>query len=210
MIRALDLTLALAAVVLLAAAAVAFPVTASGADSDGDSDMDSCRLSIARLLQAPTSSNFAAFQRDNLDGCWSRVAMEQLQEFDKLVAGGNRPAARFLAQHVRQLDGGELEDALRAFGQFASHHMADFLALSAAGALTERQATNALTMLPLDLDDNFTAQIAALRARRIRLEHVRDPNVQTLKRAAIASIDQFIQEIQRAQSAAGAPQPHGQ
>jgi hypothetical protein len=75
-----------------------------------------------------------------------------------------------------------------------------FLKLSASGALTDRESTDALTMLPLELDDDFNAQLKKMRARREAVEQSNVSQAEEAKRAAIVSIDRFITEIERANS----------
>jgi hypothetical protein len=71
--------------------------------------------------------------------------------------------------------------------------------------MTDRNLVDALTMLPLELEDNFAAQLAELRKRRAALEGIADKGAQQRGRAAIASLDKFIGEVERAQSADKAP-----
>jgi hypothetical protein len=171
-----------------------------GSGEPGNSAQQPCQAAIIGFLQAPTAASLAKIGHGSADLCRSSLKTEQLQALDKLVATGNSAAAALLAPHIRRLDGGELEDSLRAFGQFATHRMRDFMALAANGALTEREATDALTMLPLELEDNCGAQIAELKSRRSALEGVSGPQVQDRKKTAIAAIDAFIAEIDRARS----------
>ena len=171
-----------------------------GPPEPGDRQQPSCQAAIARFLQAPTSVNLAQLRHSGADMCRSGLKIEQLQALDKLVARGSKLAATLLAPHVRRLDGGELEDSLRSFGQFATHRMHDFMILAASGALTDRESTAALTMLPPDLEDNFGAQIAELKARRTALEGLPDPQLQDRRTGAITAIDAFIADIDRARS----------
>ncbi len=76
--------------------------------------------------------------------------------------------------------------------------MQDFMAFAEAGLLTEREVTDALTMLPLELDDDFDAQLSELRARRAAIEGLPDPNGQKHGKGAIDSLNAFIAEVDRA------------
>lgn len=159
----------------------------------------SCKAAIARFLEAPTADGLSAIPHHG-DECWSKLKTKQLQALDALVAGGNKYAARLLAPHVRHLEGGELEDALRAVGQFATHAMPDAVDLCLSGALTEREFRDALTMLPVGLEDNFAGQLTELQTRRSAIGELADPRARELKETAAASIDAFISEVERAQS----------
>ena len=161
-----------------------------------------CQAAVIRFLEAPTGPNFSAAQRGE-GKCWSNLGTEHLQALDRLIEQGNKYAARLLAPYVRQLGGGELEDALRALGQFARRDMHDFVKISDSDAITAREFTSALTMLPLDLTDNLDGQLTEMRARRSALDGVTDAGRPERKSAAIAAIDDFIAEIERAKSAAG-------
>jgi hypothetical protein len=159
-----------------------------------------CQTAMAHFLSAPSNTTFAAMDR-GVDAKCSRYPVEQLQGLDKLASHGNRYAAQLLAPQVRLLDGGELEDALRSLGEFGSRHMQEFMAPAVAGALTDRNIADALTMLPLDLEDDFNAQLAELRKRRAALESLTDQGAQQRGKAAIVSLEKFIGEVERAQSA---------
>ncbi len=149
---------------------------------------------MASFLQQPTDSNLKAIGgRD--DKCWTSLGLGDYQSLDALVERGNEPAAQFVAAHVGQLDAEELEDVLTALGQFASYHMREFL-VSTSRALTDRQFKDALTMLPRDLADDFGAQVTELRARRVALEQVDDPQVRDRRSAAITAIDDVISDIE--------------
>jgi hypothetical protein len=160
----------------------------------GSTDV-ACRTAVAKFFKEPTDSNLKSMSSPDGDTCWASLGLDDYQTLNKLIERGNAPAALFAAPHVRQLDGAELQDTLRALGQFASYHMREFLA-STSSALTDLEFTDALTLLPRDLDDDFGAQLIELRARRIALEQVDDPGLQDRKRSAIAAIDKSISDIE--------------
>ena len=123
---------------------------------------------------------------------------EQIHKLDGLVAQGDPSAARLLAPHVRQLDGGELEDALRAFGQYSTHDMRGFLTLASTGVLTKGEMCDALTALPLDLVDHFEAQLGELRARRGAIRKIHNVQQREYAELAVAVIDEFIAQVDTA------------
>jgi len=158
----------------------------------------SCSDAVTVFLTAPTDHNYAEIKRVKSDECRSTLTDSQLQSLDKLIAAGNESAAQLMAGHVRKLDGGELEDALRSFGQFSSHNMRNFMTLAAAGGLTEREVSEALTMLPLEFDDDFNAQLSELRARRTAIGNLHEPRFESLAKTAANAIDTFMAQVDRA------------
>ena len=196
--------LALAVVIMLTfLVAIGSTLASAGTEAArrSDSARNHCQTSVARFLKSPTTTTFDAIPKTTGGGCLPDLTIEQQQKLDSLVSQGNVAAARLLAPQVRRLDGGELEDALRSLGHFSSLHMRDFVALMDTGGLTVREMTDAVTMLPLDMEDNFDAQTAELRRRRTALENQRGSLTTKSAQAAIASLDAFIAEVDRARSA---------
>lgn len=174
---------------------------AYGETSEGGGSEDwLCQAAIAQFLRAPSGATFAVMDRGAGEEC-SKLTIEQLQDLDRLASNGNRYAAQILSSQIRHLDGGELEDALRSLGEFASAHMREFMAPAVADALTDQDVADALTMLPLDLEGNVCGQLGELNKRRSALEDLTEPIARQRGKAAIAAIDSFIGEIKRAQSA---------
>ena len=180
-------------------------VAAQGCDVTAQSNNDSnaqCQSAIATFLRDPTEGSLAALSADDHD-CWTelRASPADLQRLDRLAANGNLHAARLLARHLQSLGGGELGDAYRALGQFGALHTEEFLGLALSEGLTSRRVSEAITMLPLDTEENPTAHLAEMRSRRSALDRVSDPQVAEAKEAALAAVDSFIEEIQQAEAA---------
>lgn len=108
---------------------------------------------------------------------------------------GNRWAAQYSAEHLKELDGGNLEDALIALGQFSHHDVQSLLMFANKGLLTKRELADALTMLPLSLSDDPRAQLSSLQARRGKLVKVNRADLQKQRAQALAAIDAFMSEI---------------
>jgi len=159
-----------------------------------------CSEAIASFLKEPTARNYDEMRRLKADACSSTLTNSQIQSLDHLTAGGNKLAAQLLAPAVRRLDGGELEDALRALGRYSVYDMRSFLSMVATGSLTQHEASDALTMLPLELEDQFDAQLAALRTRRTAVEKVHDAQLQGAAKSAIEAIDNSITEVEAART----------
>ncbi len=148
-------------------AAVSLPALAGTADSV-------CRGEVDAFLSLPSEHSLAALYRSDRAGCWSVIGLSNtaLGQLNHWAEQGNRWAAEYMAKHVKQLDGGNLEDALIALGQFSDHDMKRLLLFANKGLLSKRELTDALTMLPLSLSDNPRAQLALLSARKRRVMHV--------------------------------------
>jgi hypothetical protein len=118
---------------------------------------------------------------------------------NNLAATGNRWAAQYSAGHLKHLDGGNLEDALRALGQFSDHDMEDLLTFANKGLLSKHELADALTMLPLTLTDNRRAQLNSLEARRHRVLGVTQTDLQEQRAQALTAISESLSEIRSSQ-----------
>jgi hypothetical protein len=129
--------------------------------------------------------------------CWGVIGSSNnnLNRLNNLAATGNRWAAEYAAGHLKELDGGNLEDALRALGQFSDHGMEDLLVLANKGLLSKNELADALTMLPLTLADNPRAQSNSLEARRQRVLRVTRADLQEQRAQALTAISESLSEI---------------
>jgi hypothetical protein len=155
-----------------------------------------------QFLRDPTEASLSALSADG-NGCWDELqaSTAHIQQLDGLVASGNALAAQLLARHLGSLGGGELGDAHRALGQFGALHIEEFLHFASSGVLTSRNVADAITMLPLEIDENPGAHLEEMLARRAALERVSDPQLAEIRRVALAAVDTFIEEIERAKAA---------
>jgi hypothetical protein len=140
---------------------------------------------IDKLSESDGTTCWAAFESSNAN----------LNKLDRWVEQGNRWAAQYLSQHLRQLDGGNLEDALVALGEFSNHDMERLLRFAKAGLLAKNELSDTLTMLPLSLSDNPRAQLASLSRRRTNLMRVTAKELSEQKAQALNAIDEFAAEI---------------
>ena len=129
--------------------------------------------------------------------CWAVIGSsnDSLNRLNRLVETGNRWAAQYSAEHLKELDGGNLEDALIALGQFSNHDVQSLLTLAKKGLLTKRELADVLTMLPLSLSDDPHAQLSSLRSRRDKVVKVNRTDLQKQKAQALTAIDAFMSEI---------------
>jgi hypothetical protein len=127
--------------------------------------------------------------------CSALKLNENLNRLNRFVEVGNRWAAQYSAEHVKELDGGNLEDALIALGQFSNHNMTRLLLLAKNRLLSERELSDTLTMLPLSLSDNPDAQLKVLNQRRSKVVGVTRKDLMQQRREALAAIDAFASEI---------------
>ena len=123
----------------------------------------------------------------------------KINRLNQTVSQGNRWGAEYLVRHLKQLDGGNLEDALVALGQFSSRDMERLLAFSMEGLLSKQELTDALTMLPLSLSDNAAAQLSSLSLRRRKAMRVTRSDLLEQRKHALEAIDDFVAEIRSKQ-----------
>lgn len=119
---------------------------------------------------------------------------------NELVKSGNRWAAEFSARNLKGLDGGNLEDALVALGQFSEHDMVRLLMFAQAGLLSTNELSDALTMLPLSLSDNPGAQLNLVMTRRNKAAAVREQVLSNQRAQALKALDDFAVEIRSKQN----------
>jgi len=77
--------------------------------------------------------------------------------------------------------------------------MTDLLVFANRGLISSHELADALTMLPLSISDNQSAQLAVMRARRSKVSQVTLPGLATQKSVALNAIDDFINEIKSSQ-----------
>jgi hypothetical protein len=168
-----------------------------GFQASGNASVSGCQEAVEAFLSLPAERTLAAVSAADHAACWSAIASSNayLNQLNHWAEQGNRWAAQYLAEHLRQLDGGNLEDALIALGQFSDHNMERLLLFANRGLLSKHELADALTMLPLSLSDNPQAQLDLLKARRNKVMHVIRKNLLGQKAQAVSAIDNFSSEI---------------
>ena len=153
-----------------------------------------CQSAVPAFFKAPDGHRLITL--DELS-CWTVIGSsnDNLNRLNYLVETGNRWAAQYSAEHLKELDGGNLEDALIALGQFSNHDAQRLLLFANNGLLSKRELTDALTMLPLSLSDNPHAQLISLQSRRDKVMRVTRADLQKQRAQALAAIDTFVSEI---------------
>lgn len=161
------------------------------------SDRQACQDALDAFLTLPTKATLLALARRDQDGCWSVVGPSNATQnrLNHWAERGNRWAAQYLAKHLKQLDGGNLEDALIALGQFSDHDMERLLVFANKGLLSELNLRSALTMLPLSLSDNPHAQLDMLNARKGKVIRITRQDLSAQKTQALNAINDFECEI---------------
>lgn len=157
----------------------------------------SCHDAVPAFVSRPTEGRRAALAEVDREGCWSVVESSNatLTELNRRVSSGNGAAAEYLAGHLKQLDGGNLEDALIALGEFSDHDMQRLLRFARQGLLSKVELADALTMLPLELSADRAALLKRLAARKNRVMRVPRKDLSEQKREALTAIDAFAAEI---------------
>lgn len=161
-----------------------------------------CQTSANIFLAHPNQKSSTALGSYADDQCWQIIGKSNtnLNRLLASVSAGNYYAANYLAANLKFLNGGNLEDALRALGSFSNTHMTDLLAFANKGVISEHELTDALTMLPLSMSDNQAAQLSAMQVRRSRVNQITRSDLANQKSVALKAIDDFIAEIKSSQS----------
>jgi hypothetical protein len=123
-----------------------------------------------------------------------------LGRLNRRAAEGDRSSAVLTAHALKSLDGGNLEDALIALGQFSERDMAYLLRLARDGDLSRRELTDSLTMLPLTTSDDPNAQLKCIARRRRLAMAVEAKPLQKEKILALKALDDFTREIKSHQN----------
>ncbi len=156
-----------------------------------------CQKVVDAFITLPSRNALAAVEESDDATCWAVLGSSNtnLNKLEHWVEQGNRWAAEYLSKHLKQLDGGNLEDALVALGQFSNHDMENLLLFAKRGLLSKQELSDALTMLPLSLSDNPKAQLASLSRRKTNLLRVTRKDVSEQRAQALSAIDAFAAEI---------------
>ena|ERR1700756_5071864 len=159
----------------------------------GQTAPSECQSAVRTFLKAPDEHGVVALNKSD---CWGVIGSSNnhLNRLNNLAATGNRWAAQYSAGHLKELDGGNLEDALIALGQFSDHDMEDLLMFAHKGLLSKHELADALTMLPLTLTDNPRAQLNSLDARRHRVLRVTRADLQEQRAQALIAISESLSE----------------
>jgi hypothetical protein len=153
-----------------------------------------CQSAVDTFLSSPDEAKLLTLEKSACSAV-IRSSNENLNRLNRFVEVGSPWAAQYSAEHVKELDGGNLEDALIALGQFSNHNMTRLLLFAKNRLLSERELSDTLTMLPLSLSDNPDAQLKALDQRRSKVARVTRKDLMQQRRKALAAIDAFVSEI---------------
>lgn len=167
------------------------------AQTSEPSTVPACQKAVHAFITMPSKITIAALSEPDDATCWAVIASsnKNLKQLDRWTAQGNRWTAHYLARHLKQLDGGNLEDALVALGQFSERDMEQILRFAKSGLLSKRELSDALTMLPLSLTDNPHGQLNALVIRRSNVMRVTREDLSQQRAQALSAIDDFASEI---------------
>lgn len=172
-------------------------LTSLGMPASASDSSPHCREAVMMFLTTPEKRTLIALSEASETECWSVIEQSNsnLNQLMHLVEQGNDWSAQYLVEHLRVLDGGNLEDSLIALGLFSDHHMERLLIFAKKGQLSKQELSDTLTMLPLSLSDNPAGQLDYLKARRNRVMRVTRKNLSEQKTLALSAIDNFESEI---------------
>ena len=172
-------------------------LSATQAQDRGGSESD-CDEWITAFSTHPNQNSLEKVSGPADAGCWALVGSSNslLSKLNDWTKKGNQWTAQYLAEHLNNLDGGNLEDVLRALGEFSEHDMARLLLFAHEGTLSGQELDDSLTMLPLSLSDNPTAQLRSLKLRRRKVTSITRTELSQQKAQALTAIDRHITEVQ--------------
>ncbi|HUW29648.1 MAG TPA: hypothetical protein VMV97_13665 [Sulfuriferula sp.] len=181
-----------------------------GVQASGSAISPGCQEAVSAFLATPDKRTLIELSGSDDANCWAVIGSSNanLNQLIHSVEQGNRWAAQYLAKHLRNLDGGNLEDSLIALGQFSDHNMERLLIFANKGQLSKHELADALTMLPLSLSDNPQAQLDFLKARRNRVMRVTRKDLLEQRTQAFKAIDDFVSEIRSKNPATTRDIPH--
>jgi hypothetical protein len=150
-----------------------------------------CNAPAVTFLSRPSQRSLSDLQAHGQD-CWGAIGDKnyRLNALFRTTSEGNRWAASYLLKHLNKLDGGNLEDAFVAIGQFGDHDMRSLLDYSRQGALPSPILGRVLRMLPLSISDDFGGQLKILEARRRNIEAITQNDLASQKTVAMGAIEQ--------------------
>lgn len=156
-----------------------------------------CQMPAEAFLSCPTKETLSTVDRPNDEDCWEIIgtANKNLDRLLRSVKNGNRWSSSYLVKRLSKLDGGNLEDAMIALGQFGEHNIERLLIFAKRGELSNRQLSDALTMFPLSLSDSSGAQLETIKARRRKVTLVKRWDLAEQRAIALKAIDEFQNEI---------------
>ena len=161
--------------------------------------INGCQSIVVQFLNRPTKYSLTKLTTDGNSKCWSVIGESNTRHKKLLrwVKNGNYWAALYLADNLKNLDGGNWEDSEVALGEFSEIKTEQFLTFALKGKLTEEEFTRALVMLPLSLSDDTNGQIKVLKSRRSKFARVARPELYKQKSIALITIDEFIATVSR-------------
>lgn len=166
--------------------------------SNNNTWADVCQEVIALFLSKPSYTSYQALQtHGEADICWYELKSNvyNLAKLYDHTSKGNKWAIKTVIRHTGDLDGGELEDAYRALGESIDIKPQIILNELKDRKMTESQFEQAIVMLPLSLTDNECGKLATLKARKRKIQAIKDSGLNNQKKLAVKLIDKRIERI---------------
>lgn len=150
-----------------------------------------CYGAVSMFIQRADEKSLAELRAADPKECWIYFDLcdDRRGALQQRVAEGNRPAATYLASKLKLLDGGNLEDAMVALGQFSDKDMESFLAFARDHVLAAETIEDAVVMLPLETVDEPALQLGEIVKRRNAAAKVSDESLQEYRRSVLAALD---------------------
>ena len=159
-----------------------------------------CEIEMTRFIQHPNSEALNAIKKvESWDSkCWLEINANKSKRklLSKHVQNGNKVAISFVAESLPNLDGGELEDALRMLGESLTSHPSLLLRMTNNQVLTQTNLEDSVTMLPLRFVDRPKATRSELKFRLKKIREVKDNSLSEQREIAInALVDAIDSEV---------------
>lgn len=156
-----------------------------------------CDAWIAEFSAHPSENGLRKVSGPADSACWPLVDSSNFlqSKLNDWTGRGNHWTAEYLAEHLKKLDGGNLEDALQALGEFSERDMTRLLFFAHGRKVSRQELEDALTMLSLSLSDNPIAQLRSLRLRRQKAASITKKELSQEKAWALDAIDRAIAEV---------------
>lgn len=169
---------------------------AASRSNEGD-----CGSAFASFLASPTEKSFFTLRNTKGGACGQKLDSldEIFEHVVKLTAKGNWWAAMYLGENLHYFDGGNLEDALVALGEFADRDMTRFVLMLHDGHIERQGFVNALQTSPESLTDDFDGQLKSFIQRKRLLLQVNQRSLFAERRLGLDVVSGAIDEAKRSQ-----------
>lgn len=159
-----------------------------------------CEIAAQAFVNVPTFKNFDLVSKSckKEHGKKNLLSNSSLIRLNNHAANGNKWAAKYIALHLKYLDGGNLEDAMIALGQFGDSDMKELLMLNHKDIITESNTTRLLVMMPLSVSDNENNQLDLIKQRKSKIFAIHEKELYKIRLLSISALNEMSKTIKNA------------